>query len=136
MKMTTKLILGTLVWFALVAGVAYSAATADAAVRDGQKCSIDRPDNARWRMAPDGCVYVTPYGGQTALPKAATEVSLVVDGRELTQRFWDGGLVWGPNIGDLTGTKRQYAFGQVKQGGVRYIWNGYFRVARAYWWAS
>lgn len=130
--MTRKLTIATVAFFCLLGGLAYSAGTADARVRDGQKCATPTTLKSTWRMLPDGCVYVTPYGGSTQLPKAATEVDVWVDGKRLRQRgdvFMTRPL--GNEIIPIIALSRVNL-----HGGGPVLVNGYFRVVRVYWWAS
>lgn len=129
--MTRKLTIATVAFFCLLGGLAYAAGSADAKTRDGQKCPIVKPVGAPWRMAPDSCRYVAPYGGFIQLGKACTELDVVRDGKLLPQHLWRGRSVWGNYIASPTG-ERQYTIDS--SGGT--LVNGGYRTVRVYCWYS
>lgn len=135
MTMTRKLILSSLLFLALMAGLAVAAAKSDAAVRDGAKCPTTMPTNAKWRMAPDACYYVTPYGGTTFLPRACTEVAVAVDGREWKQH-WAGTESWFGARDAQDGTAPRIGYDTKYGRSPLAVTNGYFRTARVYCWHS
>jgi hypothetical protein len=116
----------------VAAGAGASQASAAEWKKDGQRCPIERPANAKWRMSPDACYYVSGYGGTYRLPKACTEVSVVWRGREFQQRYYQGRAVWGKYILDPNGIDRQYAIGMED----RYLTNGWYGAVRVYCWHS
>lgn len=106
--------------------VGAGAESAQARVKDGQACSTERGGPSDLR--PDGCFYVSPYGGAIELPTAATEVDIWVDGKHLHQdghvHMWRGKHPLIQTI-RMNGTRRPPT-----------VVNGYFRAIRVYWWAS
>lgn len=130
--MTRKLTIATVAFFCLLGGLAYAAGSASANVRDGQACSTAMPASATWRMTPDSCRYLTPYGGYDGVSRACTELDVFVDGQRLTQRLvrHEGQTGWG--FGAVTAGLPRVLYSKRD----RTIVNNGFRVARVYCWHS